>query len=69
MAVTQTDIDALNAAIKNDAKQVVIDGQSVTYRSTDDLIRARNDLLEQLRQQSGARRPKRIALVYAGRRY
>ena len=44
MAVTQQDIDALNAAIASGERVVVLNGQSVTYRSIDDLIKARNDL-------------------------
>lgn len=73
MAVTQLDIDALNAAIATGEKQVTLDGQSVTYRSISDLIEARNDLVDQLRRQTvaqtGERRPKRVALVYTGRGY
>lgn len=71
MAVTQTDIDALNTAIASGEKQVILDGQSVTYRSINDLITARNDLQEQLNREAaaaaGTRRPKRTALYYAGR--
>ena len=73
MAVTQTDIDNLNAAIATGEKQVVLDGQSITYRSISDLIAARNDIQEQLNlqsaQTSGTRRPKRIGLYYSGRGY
>lgn len=73
MAVTQLDIDALNTAIASGEKQVVLDGQSVTYRSISDLIDARNDLQEQMNRAaavaSGVRRPKRVGLYYAGRGY
>lgn len=73
MAVTQTDIDNLNAAIATGEKQVVLDGQSITYRSISDLIAARNDLQEQLNRQSAqvanTRRVKRFQLYYAGRGY
>mgnify|MGYP000039877864 CR=1 FL=1 len=44
MAVTQTDIDALDAAIANSELRVEIDGRSVTYRSMDDLLKARAHL-------------------------
>lgn len=70
--VTQTDIDNLNAAIATGEKQVVLDGQSITYRSISDLIAARNDLQEQLNRQSAqtlGRKPKRIGLYYSGRGY
>lgn len=69
MTVSQTDIDALNAALANGEKQVVIDGQSVTYRSVSDLIAARNDLQEQLNRLSTNRRSKRTQLYYQGRGY
>lgn len=71
--VTQLDVDALNQALANGEKQVVIDGQSVTYRTISDLISARNDLQELLNRQTAAandnRRPKRSMLYYAGRGY
>jgi hypothetical protein len=69
MPVSQQDIDALNTAIAGGEKQVVLDGQSVTYRSTDELIKARNDLLEQLNLQKPVQRPKRFYNYYAGRDY
>lgn len=67
--VTQLDVDALNSALTNGEKQVVIDGQSITYRSVADLIAARNDLQEQLNRQAVSRRPKRTMLYHAGRGY
>lgn len=73
MAISQSDIDALNAAIASGEKQVVLDGQSVTYRSISDLILARNDLQEQLNSANAVlankRKPKRIGLYYSGRGY
>jgi hypothetical protein len=48
MAVTQADIDRLNAALANGERQVVLDGQSITYRSVAELIAARSDLQRQL---------------------
>ena len=73
MAVTQQDIDALNAAIASGERQVVIGGESVTYNTTDSLIRARNDLLGQLNdataREQGKRRPRQTVLVYQGRGY
>ena len=71
MAVSQSDIDNLNTALANGEKQVVLDGQSITYKSSDDLIKARNDLQEQFnRANPPARvRSKRTAMYYAGRGY
>jgi hypothetical protein len=73
MAVSQSDIDALNAAIATGEKQVVLDGQSITYRSITDLREARNDLQEQLNRDAqiaaGKRKPKRVSLYYSGRGY
>ncbi|UZZ64583.1 head-tail adaptor [Curvibacter phage PCA1] len=69
MPVSQQDIDALNTAISGGEKQVVLDGQSVTYRSMDELIKARNDLQEQLNLQKPVKRTKRFYNYYAGRDY
>lgn len=73
MAVTQTDIDTLNAAIATGEKAVILDGQSISYRSISDLIAARNDLQEQLNRANAItnnrRRPKRVGMYYSGRGY
>lgn len=69
MPVSQQDIDALNTALAGGEKQVVLDGQSVTYRSIDEIIKARNDLQEQLNRERPAQRPKRFYNYYAGRGY
>lgn len=72
MAVSQADIDALNAAIASGEKQVVLDGQSITYRSVTELIAARNDLQTQLNRAaatavSAPRRPKQFGLYVVNR--
>lgn len=68
--ITQADIDTLNAAIATGEKSVILDGQSIVYRSIPDLIAARNDLQEQLnRANATVRRPKQTHLYYAGRGY
>jgi len=69
MAVTQADIDALNEAIASGERQVTLGGQSITYRSVDDLIKARADLEAQLAKQSGKTRPRRVYLYQNGRGY
>jgi hypothetical protein len=71
MAVSQQDIDALDAAIASGERVVVLNGQSVTYRSIPDLIAAKtyleNELAKaQLKQQGTAHR-KRTYAYYGGR--
>lgn len=67
MAVTQQDIDNLNAAIAKGVRSVTIGGQTVIYNTTESLIKARNDLQTQLSAQSKPRRNKQMRAYYAGR--
>jgi hypothetical protein len=68
--VTQADIDALNQAIASGTRQVVLGGQSVTYQTTDALIRARNDLRAELQAMNATRRRSRMSYLYlSGRGY
>jgi hypothetical protein len=72
MAVTQADIDRLNAALANGERQVVLDGQSITYRSVAELITARGDLQRQLDAATAAAtsaepRPKQWGLYQQSR--
>lgn len=72
MAVTQSDIDTLNAAIASGVRSVTIGGQTVTYSTVDALIKARNDLLAQLNAADAAAtgrgpRPRQTYTYYAGR--
>ena len=73
MAVTQADIDSLNNALAEGTRQVTLGGQSVTYQTTESLIRARNDLKNQLDKANnlaaGTVRSKRTMLYYGGRGY
>lgn len=73
MAVTQADIDNLNAAIAEGTRQVVIGGQSILYQTTESLIKARDDLSKQLRdaeaKASGKKRSKQTVAYHAGRGY
>lgn len=57
MAMTQTDLDALDRAIASSELEVEIEGRRVKYRSTEDLMRARAHVATLL--QSGSR-PKRL---------
>lgn len=71
MAVTQQDLDNLNAAIASGARSVTIGGQTVIYNTTESLIRARNDLRAELNAQNGAGKPRRkqTLLYQSGRGY
>lgn len=42
MAISQNDLDALDAAIASGAKSVVFDGRSIVYQSTAEMIAARD---------------------------
>lgn len=53
--VTQADIDALNAAIRGKVLTVKYGDNLTTYRSTAELIAARNDAEAQLAKATGKR--------------
>lgn len=70
MAITQSDIDNLNAAIASGTRSVTIGGQTITYGTVDALIKARNDLQRQLTAAAGASTRARQTYAYhAGRGY
>lgn len=74
MPVTQSQIDALNEAIASAERQVTNGSQSVTYRSIDDLKKARDDLQMQLNAQNVADgnktpQPRQTRLYYNSRGY
>ena len=72
MAVTQQDIDNLNAAIAKGVRSVTIGGQTVIYNTTESLIKARDDMQRQLNAQnaqSAPRRSKQTQLFQSGRGY
>lgn len=70
MAVAQSDIDNLNAAIASGARSVTVGGQTLIYNTSTSLIEARNDLQKQLNAQNqAARRPKQTYLFQNGRGY
>lgn len=68
MAVSQTDIDALTAAIASGERQVTLGGKSVTYRSIAELKDARDTLQRELAQQqiaAGTRAaPSKVGYLY-----
>lgn len=70
MPVTQADIDAINAAIATGEKQVALGAQQVSYRSIDELIKARNALQAELAAQDAANSKSRQTRLYQkGRGY
>lgn len=73
MAVTQTDIDNLNAAIAAGVRQVTIGGQTVLYQTTESLIKARDDLTQELKRYNdslaGKKRSRQTLAYFSGRGY
>jgi hypothetical protein len=79
MAVTQEQIDAqklrvdgLNQMIADGVRQVTLGDQTITYNTTDSLIRARDDAQEILTAMEAslagtARVPRQTQLIYNGR--
>lgn len=64
----QAQIDEINAAIATPERQVTLGSQNVTYRSIDDLIKARDALQGQLDVVNQVpRRPRRTYASYGGR--
>ena len=63
MAVSQADVDALYAALASGEKQVVLDGQSITYRTISEIEAAIDRLETKLKTDAGVRpRPKQYGL-------
>ena len=70
MAVTQADIDNLNAAIASGVRSTTLGGQTVIFGTTESLIKARDDMIKQLGAQSATSvRPRQSYAYYAGRGY
>ena len=68
MAVTQADIDNLNAAIAAGVRSVTLGGQTVIYGTPESLIKARDDMKKELAAQTPTR-PRQSYAYYAGRGY
>jgi hypothetical protein len=56
MALTQTDLDALDRAIASAELTVTWNGKTVTYRSIAELTRARNHVASVIAESAGKRR-------------
>lgn len=55
MAFTQDDLDAIDEAIATGESSVKFSDRTVTYRSTDDLLKARRVIAHQIRRQAGGK--------------
>ncbi|MGH8431641.1 MAG: phage head-tail joining protein [Solimonas sp.] len=69
MPVTQSDIDALNAAIASGERRVTLGSQSITYATIGELIQARDDMKRQLIAQEPTAPRRRTLMYYGGRGY
>ena len=71
MPTLQEQLDALNAAIGSGERQVALGSQQVTYRSVNELIAARNELLRQQQEAEASTQPtsRRTFLYQSGRGY
>lgn len=67
MAYTIADRDRVEAAIASGTLRVEIDGKSITYRSIDDLIRARDQIVRALELAGTLVAAKRTSYVVFGR--
>lgn len=64
MALTQTDLDALDQAIATGELTVETNGRRVTYRPLPDLLQARNHVAAQLAAAANANRAAPGAVRY-----
>ena len=54
MALSQTDLDALDTAIASAELEVEIEGRRVKYRSTNELLRARQHVSDVIERSTGS---------------
>ena len=65
----QTDLDNLNAAIRSGVRSATLGGQTVTYGTVDALLKARDDLLKQIKAATPAGRSRQNYAYVADRGY
>lgn len=65
MAFSTADLDSINAAIASGELTVSVQGRSVTYRSLDDLLKAKRVIEDGLRTQSAAPRARTGYFTFA----
>jgi len=69
MPVTQSDIDALDAAIARGERSITSGDRTVTYRSVAEMIQARNHLAVQIKAQAPTGTSRQTLLYHGGRGY
>ena len=69
MALTQHNLDALDLAIASGELTVSFNGRTVTYQSTDALLRARDHIARLLRAQLAPKKPTFGGRAYAVSRF
>lgn len=67
MAITQQDIDRLDAAIARGERVVRFADRSVEYRSVDELIKAKNAMQVELIKAINPRRSRVMRIFHAGK--
>lgn len=63
MAFTQADLDKVNKAIATGELSIGLGDMRITYRSTEELIQARDTIIKDLRAQDNASRSPRFAVA------
>lgn len=73
MATLQEQLAAINEALATTEKQAALGSQQVTYRSINELIAAKNEIMKQIQEAeavtSGARTSRQTNLFQCGRGY
>jgi RNA polymerase-interacting CarD/CdnL/TRCF family regulator len=65
MAFTQSDLDAINEVIASGELTVRYADRTITYQSTEALLKARQVIIDEIAATTGTRR-KRITRLYQG---
>ena len=63
MAFTQADLDRVNKAIATGELSIGLGDMRITYRSTEELIQARDTIIKDLRAQANVSRSTRFAVA------
>ena len=63
MAYTQTDLDAIRAAIQKGHKRVALSDRVVVYRDLDEMRAIEGDILDDLQNTNGLRKPRQFRVI------
>ena len=69
MAFTRYDLASLERAIASGERMVVLSGQSITYRSIEDLQKAYEFIKAKIEADEPSGRSRRVKAYYSGRGY